>query len=143
MTVKIEVELRHPDAKIPSRSRESDAGYDLAALVDTEINPGQIVNLNTGMACVAPSGWYFTVEGRSGLSRHGIIPFRGIIDGGYTGDMIVTLINMSQNKYYILKGDRIAQLVPHRIVPMELCQVERVSESYNLRGHKGFGSSGR
>lgn len=141
--VKIEVELRHPDAKIPSRSRESDAGYDLSSLEDIELNPGQIVNINTGLAVVAPSGWYFTVEGRSGLSRHGIIPFRGIIDGGYTGDMIVTMINMGPVKYYVLKGDRIAQLVPHRIVPIDLQQVEQISDSYNLRGQKGFGSSGR
>lgn len=141
--VRIEVLLRESDARLPSRSRESDAGYDLHSLVDVAIEPGTVVDINTGMACVAPAGYYFTIEGRSSLFRHGIIPFRSIIDGGYTGDMIFSLMNVGLSTYYVLKGDRVAQLVPHQIVPIWFDKVEEISDQYDIRGDKGFGSSGR
>ena len=139
----IQVQYRHPDAKIPYKSRPSDAGYDLHAMESVSIEPGDIVNIDTGMAVVAPEGFYFTIEGRSSMFRHGIVPFRGIIDGGYTGNMIVSLMNVGKNKYYILKGDRIAQIVPHAIIPLNLIEVKEISEEYDIRGNKGYGSSGR
>lgn len=146
MTVKtqtIQVQYRHPDARVPYKSRGSDAGYDLHAMENVSIEPGDVVDIDTGMACVAPEGFYFTVEGRSSMFRHGIVPFRGIIDGGYTGNMVVSLMNVGKHKYYILKGDRIAQIIPHAIIPLNLVVVDEISSDYDIRGKKGFGSSGR
>lgn len=141
--VRIEVELRHPDARPPSQSRSSDAGHDLYSLDDIDIYPGDVVSIDTGMAVVAPEGYYFTVEGRSSLYKAGVVPFRGIIDGCYTGPMVVSLMNVGKEKYCILKGDRIAQLVLHRIIPLDLHFVDEISVEYNIRGTAGFGSSGR
>lgn len=142
-SVRIEVVLRHKDAIIPHRSRKSDAGYDIHSLEDIKISPGDIINVNTHMAVVAPNGYYFTVEGRSSLYKAGVVPFRGVIDGGYTGDMVVSLMNVGKDPYYILKGDRIAQLVLHRLEHAEFDEVSEVSPEYNIRGSAGFGSSGR
>lgn len=142
-SIKIEVQLRHPEAQPPSRSRTSDAGWDLRSLINAEISPGDVVDIDTGMAVVAPEGYYFTVEGRSSLYKNGVVPFRGIIDGGYTGNMVVSLMNVGKYKYHILKGDRIAQIVPHKIVPIEIELVPNISAEYDIRGNRGFGSSGR
>ena len=141
--IRIEVQLRHPEAQPPHRSRASDAGWDLHSLIDADISPGDVVDIDTGMAVVAPEGYYFTVEGRSSLYKAGVVPFRGIIDGGYTGNMIISLMNVGKDKYCILKGDRIAQIIPHRIVPVKLEIVDTISPHYDIRGKKGFGSSGR
>ncbi len=141
--VRIEVVIRHPKAIVPHRSRESDAGYDVHALEDVCINPGEVKNVDIGLSFIAPSGWYFTVEGRSSLYQAGVTPFRGIIDGTYTGPMIVSLMNVGRFPYWILAGDRVAQLIPHAIVPIEAVTVEEPSSEYNKRGSAGFGSSGK
>ncbi len=141
--VKIEVVLHHPHAIVPHRSRESDAGYDVHALDDALIEPGSIVNIDTGLSFIAPSGWYFTVEGRSSLYKAGVAPFRGIIDGTYTGTITVSLMNVSKLPYWVLRGDRVAQLIPHVIVPITSIIVDEPSEDYSIRGKAGFGSSGK
>jgi len=141
--VRVELILRHKDAVQPHRSRESDAGYDVHSLINVDIAPGDIVNIDTGLALVAPSGYFFTVEGRSSMYKSGVIPFRGIIDGGYSGNMVVTLMNVGKETYSITKGDRVAQLVPQKTVPITIETVPVVSKEYDIRGTKGFGSSGR
>lgn len=141
--VRIEVHLRSPTAKQPYSLRATDAGWDVYSLVDTEIAPGDIVSINTGMAVVAPAGYYFSVEGRSSLYKAGVVPFRGIIDGGYEGDLTITLMNVSNEKYFIMNGDRIAQLILHKIIDVDMVSVDKISPEYSIRQYKGHGSSGR
>ena len=140
---RIEVIRRREGAVIPHRSRASDAGYDIHSLDDVTINPGDIVNIDPGLAVVAPCGYYITIEGRSSLYKVGVVPFRGIIDGGYTGTMMVTLMNVSTKPYSIAKNDRIAQMVLHRLISADFIEVAEVSPEYNIRAGLGFGSSGR
>jgi dUTP pyrophosphatase len=77
------------------------------------------------------------------MYKSGVIPFRGIIDGGYTGNMVISLMNVGTSTYDITKGDRVAQIVPHKIVPIDLVEVDEISPEYNIRGNNGFGSSGK
>lgn len=140
---RIEVQLRKPLAKEPWRKRDTDAGWDVTALDQLTINPGDIVNVNCGMAVVAPPGFYFTVEGRSSMYAAGVVPFRGIIDATYTGDLTVTLMNVGTKSYIINPGDRVAQLVPHEILDIQMVKVDEISEEYKGRGTAGWGSSGK
>lgn len=142
-TPRIEILKRHPDAVIPHRSRASDAGYDIHSLNDVVINPSDIINIDSGLVVVAPFGYYITVEGRSSMYKSGVVPFRGIIDSGYTGNMVVSLMNVGTEPYYIAKGDRIAQLTLHKLVGIDFAEVKAISDDYDIRGDKGFGSSGR
>ena len=141
--IKIEVEIRDQDAMLPSRSRHTDAGYDIYSLRDTVISPGDIVDIDTGMAVVAPEGWFFTVEGRSSMYKSGVVPFRGIIDSGYTGNLIVSLMNVGTKQYHIKKHDRVAQIVPQKIIHIDFKVVDEISPEYNIRGTAGYGSSGK
>ncbi len=138
-----EVVIRHPNAKMPHRGRDTDAGYDVYAVSDVTVGARSLSHIDTGLAVVAPAGYYLTVEGRSSMYRSGIVPFRGIVDGGYTGNMIVTLQNTTDIDYHIKCGDRIAQIVVERIIHMDFQEVQSVSPEYDIRGDKGFGSSGR
>jgi dUTP pyrophosphatase len=142
-SIRIEVLFKHPDAQMPYSKRSTDAGYDLYSLIDCDIAPSEIVSLNTGHTVVAPPGYYLTVEGRSSLYKCGVTPFRGIIDGTYCGPMIVSLMNVGKEVYHIKKGDRIAQLVPHKLVKIHFQKVDKISPEYNIRGESGWGSSGR
>jgi dUTP pyrophosphatase len=141
--VRIEVLKRNEEAIIPWRVRYTDAGYDVHSLIDINIAPGDVVDIDTGMSVVAPEGYYFTVEGRSSMYKSGVVPFRGIIDSGYTGPMIVSLMNVGKKGYHISRGDRIAQLVLHELIQADFVQVDKISDTYNIRGNQGFGSSGR
>jgi dUTP pyrophosphatase len=141
--VRIETVFKHPDARLPSQVRSSDAAYDVYSMESYHIEPGDIINVNTGVSVTPPIGYYFTVEGRSSLFKMGIVPFRGIIDSGYTGPLTITLMNVSKQAYDIKALDRIAQLILHKHQQAYFELVEEVSTTYNIRGNNGFGSSGR
>jgi dUTP pyrophosphatase len=141
--VRLECKLLHPDARLPTRSRTTDAGYDLSSIEEAVVPPHDTVKIDTGIAVSAPAGYYYTIDGRSSLWMKRVIPFRGIIDGTYTGPLIVILSNHSDDEYKINKGDRIAQMVLHRINHCDVVQVNEFSPYYNQRGQNGFGSTGR
>ncbi len=141
--VRLECKLLDSDAQLPIRSRTTDAGYDVSAIQNAVIPAGGVVRVNTGIALAAPAGYYYSIDGRSSLWMKGIIPFRGIVDATYTGPLIVVLMNTSSEPYQINKGDRIAQLILHRILHCDIAVVTEFSPYYNQRGTNGFGSTGR
>lgn len=125
--------------------RKGDAGLDLRAdlgLCETVEIGDEIYPVPTGLTGadlnLAP-GHVALVVPRSGLAAKGITVANtpGVIDSGYTGEIIVLLENRSGRVYTVGHGDRIAQLL---IVPS-------LHESYfgdgdGERGTQGFGSSG-
>jgi dUTP pyrophosphatase len=141
--VRIEVLKRNKSAIVPHKNLTTDAGLDVHSMEDAVINPGDVVDIDTGMACTAPIGYYFTVEGRSSLYKRGVTPFRGILDATYTGNVTISLMNVGKESYKICKGDRIAQLILHKVVECDMIEVTEISPAYNVRGSRGFGSSGK
>lgn len=131
------------DAKLPFRKRTTDAGYDLASIENVIIPPHGTVNIHTGLKIACPPGTYFSIEGRSSMWTKGVTPYRGIIDAGYNGDLMITLMNISDTQYEISKGDRVAQLIAHRQYDIDFIHVDQFSPYYNIRGTAGFGSSGK
>lgn len=141
--VRLECKKLDPNALLPSRSRSTDAGYDLYSIEDCVIDPQLTKNVATGIALACPPGYYYTIEGRSGLGLKGIIPFRGIIDAGYTNQVWVILTNKTHDPYTVHRGDRIAQICLHKINHADITEVINFSPEYDQRGQAGFGSSGR
>jgi len=138
----VEIKLLHPRAKLPTKAHASDAGWDIYSIGSYDIAPGTTVNVETGIAAAAPEGFYFTIDGRSGLSRKGIFPFRGILDAGYQGPICAALTNVSSEPYRVNDGDRVAQLILHRCEALAFNVVQDF-RAPSARGTKGFGSSGR
>ena len=77
------------------------------------------------------------------MFMRGITPNRGIIDATYCGEVIVSLVNISDEEYKVAVGDRIAQIILHKCYDAEFFVVDEFSPSYNKRGTAGFGSSGK
>ena len=135
-------EKTHPDAVLPRKNFDTDAGWDLTA-VESQLIPGlhsAIVPVGLKLAYLEP-GYWLRVESRSGLSfKHSILAHPGVIDQNYRGDLGVLLYNHGHEDYTVNKGDRIAQLVLHFNIQMKVdwgtCQPTD-------RGEKGFGSSGK
>lgn len=141
--VRLEFQKVHPDGQLPWRKRETDAGYDIASIHDAVIPPHATVNIKTGIKVACPSGYFYAVEGRSSMWKVGVAPYRGIIDANYTGDLELTLYNISDVPYTVKKGDRVAQIILYSQIHAEFVEVETFSPDYNKRGELGFGSSGR
>lgn len=128
---------------LPAYETEGAAGMDLRAAEDATIAPGARHLMPTGIAIALPPGHEAQVRPRSGLAaKHGITVLNapGTIDSDYRGEIKVPLINLGQNAFVIVRGDRIAQIV---VAPVSRC---RWQESDSLdstpRGQGGFGSSG-
>jgi dUTP pyrophosphatase len=132
-----------PDALLPGRAYNGDAGLDLAACERVELAPGERALVGTGLAVAIPDGYAGFVQPRSGLAtKHGIsiVNTPGLIDSGYRGELRVTLLNTDRNESFVVEpGMRIAQLVVLPVPALELVEVEELPESE--RGERGFGSS--
>ena len=131
-------------AQLPSRAYPGDAGFDLYALDDGVLAPGERASIRTGIAVEIPDGQAGLVLPRSGLAaRHGIaiVNAPGLIDSGYRGEIRVLLLNTDRAASFAFSsGERIAQLVLVRIETPEVVEVDELATSE--RGAGGFGSSG-
>lgn len=127
----------------PVKAHPTDAGYDLVATVAKTLVPGQNALIQTGLHINLPAGTVGYVCPRSGLAaKHGITVTNapGVIDPGYTGEILVNLINLDEYPYVILEGDRIAQLIIHNTVEVDWQHVTEFEETQ--RGAHGHGSTG-
>lgn len=132
-----------PEAKLPTKSHEDDAGWDLYAVQDYTIHPNETVMVDTGICVALPKGTFGAIYARSGLAaKQGIRPANcvGVCDAGYRNNYIVALHNDSNEIRYIKKHDRIAQLIIQPFVDMEYNEVETLNETD--RGNGGFGHTG-
>ena len=74
------------------------------------------------------------------MTRHDLLTF-GIVDEGYTGEILVHIFNCGGDDYSVRAGDKISQML---IVPVLYEPVEVVDEiSGGDRAGNGFGSTGR
>lgn len=141
-SVRLEAKLGEGSA-LPYRKRTTDAGYDLFSTTEAIINPGEMVNIETGAIVSPPEGTYYSIEGRSSLWMIGIVPARGIVDATYQGPLSVALVNNSKVPFKVNIGDKIAQLILHKIIHADFAIVDEFSPVQEGRGKAGFGSSGR
>jgi|SRR5262252_3104160 len=139
----VEFMLEH-GAKLPWRARETDAGFDLHALENVQISPHDIAYVRTGVHLMPPDGYFFYIAPRSGITKTGVLAIGGIIDAGYTGEILVPLHNTTDHAFIVHQGDRVAQAVFLPILHPTFRDVQQFTVSdKNHRGPKGFGSSGR
>lgn len=132
-----------PDAVLPQRAYEGDAGLDLVACERVELAPGERAVVGTGIAVAIPEGHAGFVQPRSGLAaRHGIsiVNTPGLVDAGYRGELRVILLNTDATEPFVVEpGMRIAQLVVVPVASFEIVELDELPDTE--RGVRGFGSS--
>lgn len=141
----IQCKIVSEGGRIPRKSHSFDAGFDIFANEDIDVQAGSSVMVSTGIAVAIPVGHYGQLASRSGLaSKERIITIGGVIDSGYRGEVKVVLMNLNllgKSYYSIKRGDAISQLVIIRISDdEEIDLVEDLPSS--SRGASGFGSTG-
>lgn len=142
----IEIRRLDPELPLPAAQHDDDAGYDLVAREDVELEPGGgRAAVPTGVAVAIPSGYAGFVQPRSGLAlRHGVTCLNapGLVDPGYRDELKVVLVNHDPGEpFRVTRGDRIAQLVVQRVEYVEWRVVDDLD--HTERGVGGFGSTGR
>lgn len=136
----INVKLLNKHAIAPTRAHSWDAGLDLYASEDVPYKPDTIVTVSTGVAMAVPVGYVGLVRDRSSVSKQGLKVTAGVVDAGYTGEIGVVILNLSNQHGCIRKGQKIAQIL---LLPVSTPLVAVVDElPSSTRGDKGFGSSG-
>lgn len=142
MAIKVKFKKLNNDVVLPHYSRAGDAALDIYSCVDLLIMPAEIVKIPTGFATEFSEDYVGLIYRRSGLASKGIVPLgTAVIDANYRGEWLVTMTNSSTEAYEIKKGDRIAQIIFHKIDNVIVEEVTELSESN--RGEGNFGSSGR
>ena len=143
LNVKIVNKSNH---QLPSYATAGSAGMDLKANTDVPISlkPMERWLFPTGIYIQLPDGYEAQIRPRSGLAaKYGITVTNciGTIDSDYTGEIKVSLINLSTDTVVIYPGDRIAQMVVAKYEKVTWEEVAVLDETE--RGDGGFGSTGR
>lgn len=164
--IPVKIKRLHPDAVIPRYATDGAAGFDLVAVEDVIVAPGETVKVPLGLAFEIPEGYVMYVCMRSGIALktklrqpNGI----GVIDSDYRGEVAMMFDNIAPNSqdngyltyvdgsivksvfyehgtHIISKGDRVAQGILAKVPRAEFVEVTELGETE--RGIGGFGSSG-
>ncbi len=148
---------------IPKPSKTGDAGIDARIMsfkkiihegdkkelieIDSDtytLNSLERVGCPLGFSTAIPKGYYFKVVPRSGLALWegiSIVNSPGTIDSGFRNEWMAIVVNLSNKKLTLKKGDRICQLILSKMYDYIFVETDELSESE--RGLGGFGSTGK
>ncbi len=144
----IEVRVYHPDF-MPRQGTSQSAGFDLVNA------KSESVTLHPGVTTKVPSGVHLNMmtsdqpivallTARSSMAKLGVTVAQGVgvIDQDYQGQVIIPLMNNSNDTVVIAPGCRIAQLV---FMPVFKPMLQVVTDFTHdtERGEGGFGSTGQ
>lgn len=126
----------------PAHATTRSAGADLHAAEAVTLEPQEVRLIGTGFSLAelsfkADEDLVFMLCNRSSIAyKKSLMVLNGIgvIDQDYKDEIKVMYMNMSGTQQTIIKGERIAQLVPMRYVPF-------VFDVNNNERNGGFGST--
>jgi dUTP pyrophosphatase len=120
-----------------------------SGLVDLSSNPAKAIippkswaTLPTGICVKIPDGAWMLIANRSSAAfNYGLIIINGIIDEGYTGELMSRIHNPNDLPFIVRDGDRLSQAI---IIPkfQGLATMLTNTLPETERGSTGFGSSG-
>lgn len=159
----VNIKRLHPHAVIPRYATELASGFDLVAVEDVIIAPGETKLIPLGFAIEIPPGYEMQVRPRSGVSlrtKLRVANAPGTVDADFRGEVSVIVDNISrqhrkvffrhpthwniganrEGTYIVRKGDRIAQGAIAPVERVTFAVVDELSET--TRGAGGFGHTG-
>ena len=142
LPIKVPIKKLHPNAVMPTYSKEGDAGMDLTS-VSVE-HTEDYISYKTGLSFEIPSGYVGLIFPRSSNSKKDLLLTNsvGVIDSGYRGEIQATFKKtngLDSIKYNV--GDRGAQIIIMPYPKIYMTEVPELSDTE--RGSGGFGSTGK
>jgi dUTP pyrophosphatase len=161
--MKMKIKKLSPEAVLPARAKEGDAGYDVIAIADGVWSKDKTyIEYSTGLSVELPIGYHVELFPRSSISKTDLLLANsiGLVDNGYRGELLLRFkyvhrhtdlptgeIPMSAAIDHVMaepilykKGDKIGQIVVRKTYELPVEEVSELSDSD--RGTGGFGSTG-
>ena len=128
-------------ATMPKAMTEGSCGLDIAVSEPVTFFPNRVTKVHTGLATSIPKGYHAEVHIRSSWGKRGIrlANCTGIIDSDYRGELILLVINDTDELYHAKRGERLAQLVLVKDPAFKIEEVNKLEDTE--RGNGGFGST--
>lgn len=137
----IKIKREDPDAILPTRANDGDAGYDVYVPKTVIIYPGKDKKVPLGWRCSFPSDYAMVFFNKSGrATKNKLMVGAEIVDSGYRGIVHAHLFNLGKEHVLIKKGEKITQFLMLKINTQDIEEVDKLDETD--RGDGGFGSSG-
>lgn len=161
--------LKTRDVKIPTRGTSTSSGIDFFIPEDLEnlaltpigntfmetqqlvwngfeIIPWMGVLIPTGIKTIIRPGFDLVFDNKSGIAtKKGLVIGAKVIDSDYRGEIHIHLINTSNEKQYVYRGDKVAQAILRQVsldFPLEIFEEQFKMFADTERGEGGFGSTG-
>ncbi len=136
--------------KSPSRGTPESAGLDFYIPEGENgesiiIQPGQSVNIPSGIKMIIPKGKAGIFFNKSGVGVKGVIVGACVVDSDYRGEVHLNVHNVSNKEVEFRSGQKLVQML---IIDVDLVSAEEItddefdSQSNTIRGSGGFGSTG-
>lgn len=132
-----------PDAVMPSKNLASDEGYDLVLIGIEKVISPRIIRYKTGLRIEPPHGYHLEIVPRSSFSSSGYMLANnvGIIDSGYRGEILVTLIKVDPDAKELELPIKCMQALLRKSIHYTVSEISSfVGET--VREARGFGSTG-
>jgi len=139
--MKVKIKKLRDNAVIPEYKTPGAAACDLVSCCDVVIPARGRAMAPTGIS-VECEGVAVLLFARSGLAvKHGISLANGVgvVDSDYRGEIMVGLMNNTDEDYKVSAGDRVAQMMFVPVLVAEFEEADVLSDTD--RGEGGFGST--
>jgi dUTP pyrophosphatase len=140
----IRIRRLHAGVTLPQYATAGSAAFDLAAAEDTDVAPGEVRLIPTGLVIEVPQGMFLAVFARSSTPlRRGLMVANGVgvVDSDFCGpadELKVPVVNITREIVRVRAGDRIAQGI---LLPSPRVVWEEVGE-LRAESRGGFGATG-
>jgi deoxyuridine 5'-triphosphate nucleotidohydrolase len=137
----VQVLKASPDAVMPAKTKESDAGYDLTVIRPVKKLTNNVTLYDTGIKIRVSHGYYTEVVPRSSISKTGYMLANnvGIIDRNYNGNIFIALAKIDPTMPDLEMPCRCAQLLIRKQIHADFEEITSLTAT--TRGEGGFGST--
>ena len=138
---RIKVFKDNVNAILPSKCRQSDAGYDITIIKEAKKMNDKTILYDTGIKLDIPNGYYVEIVPRSSISKSGFMLANsiGIIDQSYRGNIFIALTKIIDDAVIELPF-KCCQMIIRKQIYGKIIESENDFSSTN-RGAGGFGST--
>ncbi len=136
--MQLKVKKLYGDAKLPTKGHPGDAGMDFYAQEAVVFKPGEQMRVHTGVAVEIPEGCVGLIWDKSGVSFNlGLKIMGGVIDAGYRGEIIMSLLNTGDQEVVLEKGHKVAQMIIQKFEDCDIVETSDLTETVRGAGREG------
>lgn len=136
--MELKIKKLHEDAKLPTKGHPGDAGIDFYTLEEVTFAPGKQERVRTGVAIEIPGGHVGLIWDKSSISFNNQLKIMGgVIDAGYRGEIIASMVNMSSETQVLKKGQKFTQMIIQKFEDCEIVETSELSDTVRGSGREG------